>query len=78
MSIHYKDYTLESISHQSPETKKWGSILHISKLESNGSFSNLPFDLKATFNTQKEVDDSAYGIGKLIIDGKHPDYKLPF
>lgn len=78
MTVRYKSYILKSVSYQSPETNKWGTTLHISKMDSNGGLSNLPIDFKAIFNTQKEVDDHAYGVGQLIIDGKHPDYKLHF
>jgi hypothetical protein len=78
MPIHYKNCILESDAHQSPETMKWGATINISKQDEHGNLSSLPFILKMIFDTKKEADDNAYGIGKLIIDGEHPIHKLHF
>ena len=78
-TIAYKNYELKSASHQLSETKKWRPSLTIIILkDKEGNAQTQTVIIKDTFDTKKDAETYSYNLGKEIIDGKHPDIKLPF
>ena len=79
MSIHYKNYWLESDSTQSPKTKQWSLSVTIATLkDKQGNASFKAFDAPNSFSTKEEADERSLNFGKEIIDGMHPNLKLNY
>lgn len=78
-TITYKDYELKVSAVQLSETKKWRPSLTIITLkDKEGNAQTQTVIIKDTLDTKKGAETYSYNLGKEIIDGKHPEIKLPF
>ena len=79
MRVSYKNYELKSASHQIPDSKEWTTSVYISiASDPQGNFQSLPFNANNRFKTKEEADFHSINYGKEIVDGLHPNAKLPF
>lgn len=79
MTVAYKEYELKASSNYLPERNKWDSKLTIIKLQDkDGNMRFQDYLTKDTFNSEQEAIESALLTGKVIVDGQHPEFMLPF
>lgn len=75
----YEGFELTASSRYLPEKQKWDSTIAIVKLQSNTGKTQIEsFTQKNFFDTENEAIENAYLTGKVIVDGKHPEFTLPF
>ncbi|MDR4504266.1 MAG: hypothetical protein MRK01_05650 [Candidatus Scalindua sp.] len=77
MSINYKGYDLDPSTSKSAGSDEWMTSIHISKISSD-AYKIKPFYYKDAFKTKEEADDYSVNLGKQIIDGTHPAFKIDF
>jgi hypothetical protein len=77
MNIRYKDYDLDAAPAKSYGKDEWMTSVHINKLSDNG-YKTKAFYCKETFDTKEEAEEHTMNLGKQIVDGEHPDFKIDF
>ncbi|MBT3881018.1 MAG: hypothetical protein HON76_04315 [Candidatus Scalindua sp.] len=77
MNIRYKDYDLDAAPAKSYGKDEWMTSVHINKLSADG-YKTKAFYCKETFDTKEEAEEHTMTLGKQIVDGEHPDFKIDF